>query len=161
MSASPSQDDPARSAWQAMRTLVLERNDRRGEVSGQLGMSFIRIKAVGKLAHAPMSMRELAALLAVDAPYTTVVVDDLESRGLVERRPDPDDRRRKIVGATAAGRRLARRAQRLLDKPPAALAALPADDLAELDRIMQVMLSADGSARADTPGPTRAALPGR
>jgi DNA-binding MarR family transcriptional regulator len=131
-----------------MRTLVLERNDRRGEVSGQLGMSFIRIKAVGKLANAPMSMRELAALLAVDAPYTTVVVDDLESRGLVERRPDPDDRRRKIVAATAAGRRLARRAERLLDKPPAALAALPPDDLAHLDRIMQAMLSADGSAAA-------------
>jgi DNA-binding MarR family transcriptional regulator len=126
-----------------MRALVLERNDRRAEVTAQLGMSFIRIKALGKLADAPMTMRELAALLAVDAPYTTVVVDDLESRGLVERESDPQDRRRKIVAVTAAGRRLAHRAAELLDDPPAALVDLAAEDLAHLDRIMQVLLNDD------------------
>lgn len=128
-----------------MRTLVLERNDRRGEVSARLGMSYIRVKALGHLACAPMSMRDLAESLAVDASYTTVVVDDLESRGLAERRPDPDDRRRKIVAATAAGRRLARQSGQIFDEPPAAFAALSAGDLAYLDRIMRVLLSADGS----------------
>jgi DNA-binding MarR family transcriptional regulator len=135
-----SQDDPARSAWRAMRALVTERNDRRGEVAGLLEMSFIRVKAIIHLADAPMTMRGLAALLAVDAPYTTVVVDDLESRGLVERRPDPADRRRKIVAITTAGRRLAGQAERVLDEPPAALAALPEADLAHLDRIMRTLL---------------------
>src|SRR5690242_8049924 len=101
MTTSPRQDEPARSVWRAMRTLVLERNDRRAAVSARLGMSYIRIKALAHRARAPMTMRDLAALLAVDAPYTTVVVDDLESRGLVERRPDPQDRRRKIVAVTA------------------------------------------------------------
>ncbi|TDV57348.1 MarR family transcriptional regulator [Actinophytocola oryzae] len=144
MGTPPSRDDAARSAWQAMRTIVLELNDRRGEVSARLGMSFIRLKALGKLDRAPMTMRELAALLAVDAPYTTVVVDDLESRGLVERRPDPHDRRRKIVAITAAGRRLARRAGRILDEPPATLSALPAQDIAHLDRIMGVLLGNGG-----------------
>jgi DNA-binding MarR family transcriptional regulator len=123
-----------------MRTVVLERHDRRGEVAGQLGMGFTRVKALDHLARAPMTMRELATLLAVDAPYTTVVVDDLESRGLVERRPDPDDRRRKIVAVTPAGRRVASQAADLLDAPPAALVDLPADDLAHLDRIMQRLL---------------------
>jgi DNA-binding MarR family transcriptional regulator len=123
-----------------MRTVVLERHDRRGEVAARLGMGFTRVKALDHLARAPMTMRELATLLAVDAPYTTVVVDDLESRGLVERRPDPDDRRRRIVAATTAGRRVAGQAGELLDAPPAALVDLPADDLAHLDRIMRRLL---------------------
>jgi len=135
-------DDPARSAWQAMRTLVLDRNDRRAEVSARLGMSFIRIKALRHLAQNPMTMRELAESLAVDAPYTTVVVDDLEERGLAERRSDPADRRRKIVAVTTEGRRLARKAWRILDEPPPALTALPAEDLAHLDRIMRALLDA-------------------
>jgi DNA-binding MarR family transcriptional regulator len=126
-----------------MRTLVLERNDRRGEVAAQLGMGFTRIKALVHLAVAPMTMRELGALLAVDAPYTTVVVDDLESRGLVERRPDLHDRRRKSVAVTPEGDRVARRASELLDDPPPALVDLPADDLAHLERIVERLL-ADG-----------------
>jgi DNA-binding MarR family transcriptional regulator len=135
-----SQEDPARRAWRAMRTLVLERNDRRGEVASRLGMSFIRVKAITHLADAPMTMRDLAALLQVDAPYTTVVVDDLESRGLVERRPDPADRRRKIVAITPAGRELAASADQVLDEPPAVLTELPAADVAHLDRIMRTLL---------------------
>lgn len=136
-------DDPARSAWQAMRTLVLDRNDRRAEVSSRLGMSFIRVKALHHLAQQPMTMRDLATALAVDAPYTTVVVDDLEERGLARRRPDAADRRRKIVAVTAEGRRLARKAWQILDEPPPALTALPAADLAHLDRIMRVLLATE------------------
>lgn len=134
-------DALARSAWQAMRTLVMDRNDRRAEVSARLGMSFIRIKALRHLAQRPMPMGELATLLAVDAPYTTVVVDDLEDRGLARRQSDPADRRRKIVAATQEGRRTARTAWQLLDEPPPALAALPPADLAELDRIMRTLLA--------------------
>lgn len=140
--AADASGDHAGSAWQAMRTLVLELNDRRARVSAELGLSFVRIKALGKLARAPMTMRELAVALGIDAPYTTVVVDDLEERGLVERRPDPADRRRKIVAIRPAGARLSRRAQQVLHVPPPALAALPADDLAELDRIMHAVLEA-------------------
>jgi DNA-binding MarR family transcriptional regulator len=141
MNRRPGTDDDAARAWRAMRTLVLELNDRRAEVAAALGMSFVRIKALRRLARAPMTMSELAAELAIDAPYTTVVVDDLEARGLVERRPDAADRRRKIVAATADGIRLARSAQDILDVPPAALAALPADDLATLHRILQDALA--------------------
>lgn len=133
--------DHAASAWRAMRTLVVELNDRRTEAAAALGMSFVRVKALRRLARAPMTMRELAAELSIDAPYTTVVVDDLEQRGLVERRPDASDRRRKIVAPTPDGIRLARAAQRILDMPPAALSQLPPDDLAVLDRILQAALT--------------------
>jgi DNA-binding MarR family transcriptional regulator len=103
-------------------------------------MSFVRVKALGRLARGPMTMRDLAAALATDAPYTTVVVDDLERRGLVERRPDPDDRRRKTVAVTPEGRRVAERAATMLDVPPPALSALPEDDLVTLDRILRTVL---------------------
>ena len=40
----------------------------------------------------------------------SVAVDRLEDRGLVERRPDPADRRTRVVHLTAAGRKLIERA---------------------------------------------------
>ena len=75
-------DEVAARAWQAMRTLVLDRYDRRKKVTDALGMSFIRAKALRLVAAAPMTMRELAAGLGTDPPYTTVAVDDLERRDL-------------------------------------------------------------------------------
>jgi DNA-binding MarR family transcriptional regulator len=142
--------DSAASAWQAMRVLVFELNDRRADITAALGLSFMRIKALRYLARGPMSMRDLGATLLIDAPYTTVVVDDLEQRGLVERRPDPDDRRRKSVVVTAEGRRVARIAQRMLDEPPKALEQLSAEDLATLDRIMRTVLAASSVPPAGT-----------
>jgi len=66
-------------------------------------------------------------------------VDDLEKRGLVERHPHPTDRRRKIVSATREGHGVAARANAILGTPPPALQALPPQDLAALDRIMQAL----------------------
>ena len=125
----------AREAWQAMADLVLD-NERRREVSEQVGLSFGKIRALRRIAGRPMSMRELAALLGVDPPNLTTVVDDLERSGLVERHAHPTDRRVKLVAATASGVALAQRAQEILDKPPAGLSELPADDLEALGRIL-------------------------
>ena len=84
-----------------------------------------------------MSMGELAAVLGIDPPNATVLVDDLESQGLVQRRPHPTDRRAKLVEATRKGKELARRADAILDTPPAALSALAADDLETLRRLLE------------------------
>jgi DNA-binding MarR family transcriptional regulator len=81
-------------------------------------------------------MGELAALLDVDPPNLTTVIDDLERAGLVERRAHPTDRRVKLVVATAAGAALAQRAQEILDRPPQGLFDLPAEDLETLRRIL-------------------------
>ena len=81
-------------------------------------------------------MRALAEKLKADPPYVTLIVDDLEERGLVERRPHPDDRRAKLVSLTRAGRAAVTKAEKVLDKPPAALRQLPAEDLAALVRIL-------------------------
>ena len=77
--ADPVASAAARATWSSMSELVLH-NVRRREVSEALGMSFGRIRAIRRLAHQPMAMSELASALGIDAPYATVVVDDLESR---------------------------------------------------------------------------------
>ena len=128
-------DRAAREVWQAMSELVLD-NQRRREVSDQVGLSFGKIRALRRIAVRPMPMRELATLLGVDPPNLTAVVDDLERAGLVERQPHPSDRRVKLVAATAAGAALAQRAQEILERPPAGLFELPAGDLEALGKIL-------------------------
>jgi DNA-binding MarR family transcriptional regulator len=122
--------------WPVIRTLVMENHDHRKEACEALGLSFIRIKALRRLARASMPMRELAQALLSDAPYITVIVDDLESRGLVERTVNPADRRSKLVGVTTAGRRAADRADAILNRPPDQLATLSEQELRMLDRIV-------------------------
>ena len=57
----------------------------------------------------PMSMSALADRLGIDASYVTTIADQLEERGLIERRPHPTDRRIKSLALTAEGRRLRER----------------------------------------------------
>lgn len=125
----------AREVWLAMSDLVLE-HARRREVAEALGMSFGRTRALRRLARRPMSMRQLADAMGIDPPNATVVVDELEAIGLVRRRPDPDDRRVKLVEATPTGKDMARRADAILAAPPPVLEALALEDLETLRRIL-------------------------
>jgi DNA-binding MarR family transcriptional regulator len=118
-----------------MGELVLD-NQRRREVTEHTGLSFGKMKALRRIAGRPMSMRELAALLGMDPPNLTTVVDDLERTGLVERQPHPTDRRVKLVVATPEGAALARRAEEILGRPPAGLVALAPEELETLARIL-------------------------
>ena len=125
----------SRQVWQAMGDLVLD-NQRRREVSDEVGLSFGKVKALRRIASKPRPMGELAALLGVDPPNLTALVDGLEQAGLVERQPHPTDRRAKIVAATAAGATLAQRAEDILERPPKALSELSVDELKSLARIL-------------------------
>ena len=131
-------DRAATDAWQAMADLVLN-NERRREVSEEVGLSFGKIRALRRIARRPMPMSELAALLTVDPPNLTPVVDDLERAGLVARQPHPTDRRVKLVVATPAGAALAQTADEILARPPARLSALPAEELERLVRILGLL----------------------
>jgi DNA-binding MarR family transcriptional regulator len=54
----------------------------------------------------PGSQLELAHHLGIDRTVMTYLLDDLESAGLIERRPDPADRRARRIVATTTGREL-------------------------------------------------------
>ncbi|TDD76136.1 MarR family transcriptional regulator [Actinomadura darangshiensis] len=137
--------DVAARAWHNLRILLHERGDRRREVSDALGMSFFRVKALRYIAAAdtPMPLRDLAGRMLTDRPYTTLLVDDLVGRGLVERTSNPADRRSKLVTVTAAGRAAAAEAERILGTPPPEMYDLPAEDLAVLDRVAARLVAED------------------
>ncbi|MEZ0064096.1 DNA-binding MarR family transcriptional regulator [Streptacidiphilus sp. MAP12-20] len=126
----------AERVYAVMRRLVLEADDRKQRVADALGMSFSRGRALRALVERPVRMSELAKHLVMDKPYTTVVVDDLERRGLVVREQDPDDRRAKLVTLTEAGRVAAATATEILTAPPTELTRLSPEDLDLLDKIL-------------------------
>jgi len=53
--------------------------------------------------HGVMRLSELSDRLHIAPRSTTEVIDALESRGLVQRRPDPGDRRATLVEVTGHG----------------------------------------------------------
>jgi DNA-binding MarR family transcriptional regulator len=127
-----------------MSDIVLD-HDRKAAVSEALGLSFARVRALRRLATQPHTLRALAEKLAADPPYVTLMVDDLEERGLVRRTPHPEDRRAKLVELTTAGRAAAARADAILDEPPAALREVPAEDLATVLRVLEHVAADAGS----------------
>lgn len=57
------------------------------------------------------SQQDVARVLGVDRTSMVALLDALEGRGIVARRPSEHDRRRNVVGLTGAGRRLFDRAE--------------------------------------------------
>src|SRR5688572_20533796 len=66
----------------------------------------------------PVPMGRLAQTLACDASNVTGLVDRLESRGLVRRRPSADDRRVKVLQLTATGCRVRALLLERISAPP-------------------------------------------
>jgi DNA-binding MarR family transcriptional regulator len=58
------------------------------------------------LREGPLRLSELSDRLRIAARSGTEVVDALQDRGLVERRPDPQDRRATLVAPTEEGTRV-------------------------------------------------------
>ena len=63
-----------------------------------------------------MPLGQLAERLSCVKSNITQLVDRLEADGLVARQPDPGDRRSKLAGLTAAGRRAWQDATRLQEE---------------------------------------------
>ena len=125
--------------WQMMVDLVWEtRGEWRRKVSDATGLPFSRARLLWRLLDEPKTLKQLADMTSSDAPATTVAVNDLEDRGLVERNPHPDNRRAKLVSLTLAGRKLVDLVQRTVhDDAPSAVQNLSKTDLAHLRRILE------------------------
>lgn len=73
-----------------------------------LNLSLPQASLVGYIAeNGPMNQTQLAAALVLGRAATGSLVDQLEKRGLVQRAPDPDDRRVWLVENTTHGADLA------------------------------------------------------
>ncbi|MCK8431985.1 MarR family transcriptional regulator [Streptomyces sp. D2-8] len=89
----------------------------------------------------PLPMRRLAQQLKCEPSNVTGIVDRLEARGLVERQPDPADRRVKVAAATAEGRRVARSLRESLRFAREPLAGLSEEERVALRDTLRRMLA--------------------
>jgi DNA-binding MarR family transcriptional regulator len=85
-------------------------------------------------------MGRLADTLACDASNVTGLVDRLESRGIVRRRPSEEDRRVKALELTAVGIRLRDIVLERMTKPPKTLDRLSPEDQRALVKILKQLL---------------------
>ncbi len=83
----------------------------------------------------PGPMSQLVTRMEVDPGWVTDIIDKLEARGDVVRRPSTEDRRVKIIELTDKGRRTWKEIQDLMDTPPPEVDDLPEEDLKALLRI--------------------------
>lgn len=104
----------------------------------------------------PLRLNDLAQRVGVSAPTASRAVEALCELGLVERLPDPSDRRALRIDLTAAGRsQVAVRRQRVLDRFGPAAQALSGDEQSRLVGLLARLRSAldddlhhdDGSTR--------------
>lgn len=129
--------------WASLTSLVMDgRGDWRRDVMNETGLPFSRVRVLRRLANGPLTMKDLAVACMTDAPAATVAVNDLERRGLAERRVDPENRRVKIVTLTDAGHAVLLGVAAVRDVAPAGMSAL---DPAELRTLQKLLCQVIGS----------------
>jgi DNA-binding MarR family transcriptional regulator len=114
-------------------------------LAAEQGLSALQAKLLGHLdGETPVSMRALALRLRYDPSNLTTVVDRLEERGALVRRPDPNDRRVKGLLLTDEGLRLRGAFWERLTNEVGPMGHLGAADLARLRDVLRVALSPAG-----------------
>ncbi|MFI7231607.1 MarR family winged helix-turn-helix transcriptional regulator [Nonomuraea angiospora] len=99
--------------------------------------------------YGPASQAALGRRTGIDRSDMVATVNDLAERRLLERAPDPDDRRRNIITITAAGRSQLTDLDRLLAAAQDEfLAPLPADDRRNLIDLLTRLVTHHGDKHA-------------
>ena len=121
------------------------------EALAPLGLSRAQSRLVRLLADGPLRMAIIAERLSVVPRTVTDLVDGVEAAGLVERQPDPEDRRSTFVALTAGGRLLLDRLEDARrESAEQAFGRLDPADRAVLLRLLRDL--ADETAGARGPG---------
>jgi len=78
--------------------------DRLARRQGNVTLAQFRVlDALARAEPEPLEPLDLARTLHLGSNHVTMLLDSLEGRGLLARRPHPHDRRRRLVRATAQG----------------------------------------------------------
>jgi DNA-binding MarR family transcriptional regulator len=89
----------------------------------------------------PVSQGEIARAMDVDRTTMVALIDDLQGKGLVRRRQDPDDRRKNAVELTDAGGDIVRRAAVAVERAEQDfLGPLSAIEATQFRKILAVLL---------------------
>src|ERR1700754_4056739 len=80
-----------------------------------LGLKLKAYMVLTNLREGALPQADLCGAMQMDANNTVLLLNDLESKGFVERRRDPADRRRHIVAITDAGHDALAHAERAME----------------------------------------------
>ncbi len=122
-------DSPGTEAWTLMAEIWKSCKPWMEQVANSFSITpqqLLAIKVLGE--YGTMAMSELAVYLGCDASNVTSLVDKLETRGLMERRSAPHDRRVKSIVLTGEGTDIYRGAKEAFRQPPPAIANLTTSD---------------------------------
>jgi DNA-binding MarR family transcriptional regulator len=158
----PVPDRPPRSVGFLISQLGFLSSTRFSEALEPLGIGpkeFLLLRFVAASAGQPQ--QALAQRLGVPPSRMVALVDDLEERGLVERRPDPDDRRVRGLHLTATGQKTLDRAGEVaVEYEQKLCSSLAEDEREHLIDLLQKIQSGQTALRgvhpglsADHPGP--------
>ncbi|MER6440430.1 MULTISPECIES: MarR family winged helix-turn-helix transcriptional regulator [unclassified Streptomyces] len=122
-------------------TVVSRYHEEYEDAAAEHALTGAQARLLGLLSLEPLPMRRLAQKLKCEPSNVTGIVDRLEARGLVERRPDPSDRRVKLAAATEEGVRVARSLRESLRFAREPLAGLSREERVSLRDLLQRMLT--------------------
>lgn len=84
-----------------IRSLVLAADYYRASAAQAMGVHVVELTAIGHISHAgQLTPRDLATKLRMTTPAITALLDRLEQRDMVRRRPNPADRRSLLLTLT-------------------------------------------------------------
>ncbi|MFD7625252.1 MarR family winged helix-turn-helix transcriptional regulator [Streptomyces sp. NPDC059851] len=121
-------------------TVVARYHEEYEQAAASHQLTGAQARVLNLLSLEPMPMRHIAQKLKCEPSNITGIVDRLESRGLVERRPDPADRRVKLAAPTEEGLQTADRLRASLDFAREPLAGLSTAERAVLRDLLKRML---------------------
>ena len=139
----PGKQEIAQRAWRILMRVGEKHMDEAGARLVEMGLSPVMGHFLDELARIePAPMSQLVARMGVDPGWVTDVVDRLEARGEVVRKPSSEDRRVKILELTDKGRETWRKMDDAIAKAPPELANLNERELRLLLRIAERLAAA-------------------
>jgi len=135
--------------WELLMDLVMAERARIPQIAAEFRLSPPQVHALRLLEpDQPLPMGRLACALGCDASNVTGIVDRLEQRGLIERRPSDRDRRVKVLVVTAQGAEVRKALMIRLGEPPQSIASLSPADRRRLAGLLRRALSQAAAAPA-------------
>jgi MarR family transcriptional regulator, organic hydroperoxide resistance regulator len=132
--------DPCR-AWQLLVKFFFAQREHLPSMGEEFELSPVQCHVLHLIEpERPLPMGRLADTLRCDASNVTGLVDRLEARGLVQRRPSADDRRVKVIQLTPTGSRLRAQLLRRMTGGSCSLSRLSASEQRSLVRILEALV---------------------
>jgi DNA-binding MarR family transcriptional regulator len=137
MAIATTEETTAREAWRLLMELAFANKARFMATMAEFDLTPVQGHVLRLLEpEQPLPMNDLAGALHCDASNVTGLVDRLEQRRLVERRPGARDRRVKELLLTAEGVAVRARVLERMWEPPEAINSLSPRDVRALREIL-------------------------